>query len=94
MEWALIILALVVLLVVLGSFLDTKPRLARIEHKVNLLLKHQGVDVLQGLPLSEGVKGIARDPARKIEAIKLYREETGAGLAEAREAIEAYINSL
>lgn len=28
---------------------------------------------------------------RKIEAIKLYREETGAGLAEAKEAVEALI---
>ena len=29
---------------------------------------------------------------RKIEAIKAYREET-AGLAEAKDAVEAYINS-
>ena len=45
------------------------------------------------LPPSDRVKEIARDPNRKIEAIKVYREETGAGLAEAKEAVEAFINS-
>jgi ribosomal protein L7/L12 len=38
------------------------------------------------------VRGLADDPARKIEAIKAYREETGAGLAKAKAAVEAYIN--
>ena len=36
---------------------------------------------------------LAADPRRKIEAIKVYREETGAGLAEAKEAVEAFINN-
>lgn len=30
------------------------------------------------------------DGGRKIDAIKLYRQETGAGLAEAKEAVEAF----
>jgi ribosomal protein L7/L12 len=30
-------------------------------------------------------------PARKIAAIKAYREETGAGLADAKRAVEEYI---
>src|SRR5947209_6751832 len=38
-------------------------------------------------PLSDRVKQLARDPLGKIEAIKVYREETGMGLAEAKEAI-------
>ncbi len=37
---------------------------------------------------SEQVRQIARDPSRKIEAIKLYRDETGAGLAVAKRAVE------
>jgi hypothetical protein len=45
-------------------------------------------------PLSEKVKSLARDPNRKIEAIKVYREETGAGLAEAKEAVEDYVRQL
>ena len=44
-------------------------------------------------PLSDRVKLLASDPVRKIDAIKVYREETGAGLAEAKEAIEAHINN-
>jgi ribosomal protein L7/L12 len=43
-------------------------------------------------PLSDRVKQLAGDPARKIEAIKAYREETGAGLPEAKEAVEAFLN--
>ncbi len=42
--------------------------------------------------LSERVKEIARDPARKIEAIKVYREETGTSLVDAKEAVEAFID--
>ena len=94
MEWGLIALAVFVAIAVIASYLDTTARIARIEHKLNLLLKHSGVDVLKGLELSDRVKEIARDPGRKIEAIKLYRDESGAGLAQAKEAVEAYINSL
>ena len=53
-----------------------------------------GADVRKEVPPSDRVKEIARDPARKIEAIKIYREETGAGLAEAKETVETYISSL
>ncbi|MFI4996051.1 MAG: ribosomal protein L7/L12 [Hyphomicrobiales bacterium] len=40
--------------------------------------------------LSARVQDIARDPARKIEAIKAYREETGLGLKEAKDAVEGF----
>ena len=42
-------------------------------------------------PLSDRCKEAASDPARKIEAIKIYREETGLGLREAKAAVEAFI---
>ncbi|MBI1324115.1 hypothetical protein GC170_13145 [bacterium] len=42
-------------------------------------------------PLSDRCKEAARDPARKIEAIKIYREETGLGLRDAKNAVEAFI---
>jgi ribosomal protein L7/L12 len=32
-------------------------------------------------------------PARKIEAIKVYCEETGAGLADSKDVVEAWIDS-
>lgn len=67
--------------------------LARVDRKLNLLLKHLNITFDESA-LSDRVKELARDPARKIEAIKAYREETGAGLAEAKQAIEAFIDSL
>jgi hypothetical protein len=93
MDWGLVVLSVGIALLVVGSYVGMKARLARLEHKLNLLLRHSGIDLLQGLPLSERVKEMARDPARKIEAIKIDREETGTGLAEAKEAVEAYLNS-
>ncbi len=41
--------------------------------------------------LSDRVKQIVLDPYRKLEAIKLYRGETGASLVGAKEAIEEFI---
>ena len=47
-----------------------------------------------GGPLSERVKELARGPDRKFEAIRVYREETGASLAEAKTAVEGYLDGL
>jgi hypothetical protein len=94
MEWALLLgSAIGTLLVVLFSYGNTTARLRGIERKLNALLRHHGVDPTQGLPLSDRVKQLAADPGRKIEAIKVYRDETGAGLAEAKEAIESFTKS-
>jgi ribosomal protein L7/L12 len=40
--------------------------------------------------VSAEVKALADNPSNKIAAIKLHREETGVGLAEAKAAVEAY----
>ena len=93
MEWVLLAVGLGILLVALVSHGNTTTRLRGIERKLNALLRHHGVDPTQGLVLSDRVKQLAADPARKIAAIKAYREETGAGLAEAKEAVEAFINA-
>jgi hypothetical protein len=93
MEWVLAAVGAVLLLMAVGSWLDTKARIGRIERKVNALLRHHGVDPNLGPPLSPRVQQLASDPAKKIEAIKVHREETGAGLAEAKAAVEAYLNS-
>ena len=71
-------------------------RLRRIEAKVDLILNELGVayhDVAVRVPLSEEVKALADDPRTKIAAIKLHREQTGAGLKEAKDAVEAYVAS-
>src|SRR5262249_16095288 len=68
-------------------------RLRRLELKMDMILKHLGIeyhDTIADL-LSERVKALADDPSQKIAAIKLHREETGCGLREAKEAIEAYV---
>jgi ribosomal protein L7/L12 len=93
MEWGLLAISIAILLVALVSYGNLNARIRGIERKLNALLKHHGVDPTQGLGLSDRVKQLAADPARKIEAIKVYREETGAGLAEAKEAVELFINS-
>lgn len=66
-------------------------RLRRIEGKVDLILNELNLKYDEGSHLSETVKKLADDPNQKIAAIKLYRDQTGAGLAEAKEAIEAYV---
>jgi ribosomal protein L7/L12 len=68
---------------------DTRPRvrLGALDRKLDLLLKHLGIEPPAGF--SERVRQLAADPARKIEAIKALREETGMGLAEAKEAVES-----
>jgi hypothetical protein len=61
-----------------------RERLAMIEHGLN-------PDTLIPLPaLSSRVKELASDPATKIEAIKVHREETGASLAQAKKAVDSF----
>lgn len=65
-------------------------------HRERMAKIERGMDPYRPIerqPLSEHVKHLASDPARKIEAIKVYREETGAGLAEAKEAVESHLKS-
>lgn len=69
-------------------------QLRRIDAKLDLVLKrleleHQ--DSVKEDGLSEEVKALAADPARKIAAIKLLREQTGMDLKDAKDAVEAYI---
>ena len=59
----------------------------RIEKKLDLILNHLG---LEYQPFTEEVRQAA-DTGNKILAIKLYRQETGAGLAQAKEDVEQYM---
>lgn len=65
---------------------DHSPQLDRIEHKLDAILAHLGLNVpTQGF---DEVLTLART-GKKIEAIKVYREKTGVGLAEAKAAVDA-----
>jgi hypothetical protein len=71
-------------------------RFARLERKIDAILRHlniEYVDPASALGLSEEVQALANDPAKKIQAIKLHREQTGIGLKEAKEAVEAWMGS-
>ena len=67
-------------------------QLHRIEQKLDLIIKYLNLEYTVASDLSEEVRRLA-DSGRKIEAIKAYREATGAGLATAKEAVEAYMDS-
>ncbi|MET9803743.1 ribosomal protein L7/L12 [Streptomyces sp. NPDC006368] len=60
-------------------------RIARLETKVDLILDHLGIDHTD--PELERVRALVRQD-KKIEAIKAYREITGADLVEARNAVD------
>ncbi|MFI5621941.1 ribosomal protein L7/L12 [Nocardioides sp. NPDC051685] len=61
-------------------------RLNRLEDKVDLLLKQAGLEE-PPLPRQDEFVALVR-AGKKIEAIKVYREATGVGLAEAKRAVE------
>jgi ribosomal protein L7/L12 len=60
-------------------------RLARIERQLALILQHLDVEEPDS-PVDQVVGELERGD--KIKAIKRYREQTGAGLAEAKSAVD------
>src|SRR4051794_19078941 len=69
-------------------------RLRRLEAKLDLVLKHLNLEYREpspGADLSEEVKSLAAQPGRKIEAIQRYREQTGAGLRQAKVAVDTFL---
>ncbi|MER7463988.1 hypothetical protein [Streptomyces sp. NPDC097981] len=62
-------------------------RSERLERRLGLLLDHFGIEEPEPAGLDE-VRALARD-GRTVDAIRVYRRVTGAGLAEAKQAVEA-----
>lgn len=62
-----------------------QDRLAGIERRLNLIIEQQGIvlPVPEHPDVVEHLRG-----GRKILAVKAYRDRTGVGLAEAKEAVE------
>ncbi|MBX3380455.1 MAG: ribosomal protein L7/L12 [Phycisphaeraceae bacterium] len=60
--------------------------LSRIERKLDALLERAGIQVPDDG--TDELKELVR-AGRKIEAIKIYRERTGMGLAEAKEFVDS-----
>ncbi|MGW3008893.1 hypothetical protein ACWC9R_08635 [Streptomyces sp. NPDC001219] len=61
-------------------------RLRQLDRKVDLLLAQAGVEQPQDARMAEIDQLLAQ--GRTIQAIKMHREVTGSGLAEAKEAVE------
>jgi ribosomal protein L7/L12 len=65
---------------------DNEWRLKRLEAKLDLVLKHLGLEFED--PGSAEATRLLQS-GQKIQAIKAYRVATGAGLKEAKDAVEA-----
>ena len=89
--WDYVWILVIVALAVSGLSRYLKPRerarLARLEAKVDLLLKQAGLAYDARAIAPAGVLEAVRQ-GRKIEAIKLYREATRADLQEAKDFVE------
>ena len=67
-----------------------RARLFRIDRKLDLILKHLNIDATQLDELCDEAKRLA-DQGEKIPAIKVHREQTGLGLRDAKDDVEAYM---
>ncbi|WFB06869.1 ribosomal protein L7/L12 [Streptomyces sp. LX-29] len=88
MEISVLIVAFLVLVCIGGvetRIKRTERNIARVERKLDLVLDHLGLR--ESDPELERVEALVRD-GKTIEAIKAYREATGAGLKEAKDAVD------
>lgn len=82
------VIAVIVIFFAGGASFAAQQRLdlRHVERKLDAIIKHQGVELL-----SPEVQRLAKDPSKKIAAIKLHREQNpGLGLADAKKEIEDF----
>ncbi|MFJ7155165.1 ribosomal protein L7/L12 [Streptomyces sp. NPDC101118] len=65
---------------------EVARRADRLDRKLDLIMAHLGISEPEPAGLDR-VRALLRD-GKKIEAIKVYRELTGEGLKEAKDAVE------
>lgn len=88
----LLIAALIGWLVGSGSRRKYDAELRRIERKLDLLMKNNGIEYNPGADIPAHIIQKALN-GEKIAAIKLYREHARVGLKEAKDAIEEILAS-
>jgi len=76
------------LLIAYGLGSSHTRRIQELDRKLNLVLTHLGIHPTAQVAPSSHVMSLAADPKQRIEAIKAYREQTGAGLKEAVAVID------
>lgn len=79
---------LLLLVACVWLLLGIRQRLSEQAAQLQLLMRHLGVTPGQLTEPTEAIKALARQPNRRIEAIRLYREQTGASLKDAKEIID------
>jgi ribosomal protein L7/L12 len=71
---------------ILITLARTHASVSRIEGRLNVLLKHSGIDA-QAYAIEQAIDLVRA--GNKIEAIKTLRQFTGCGLAEAKQKVES-----
>lgn len=91
MDIAAILILLVGVLIAVGTVerkVDRADRrTARVERKLDLIIEHLEIETDTLGPGLDNVRALLRD-GKKIPAVKAYREATGVGLKEAKEAVD------
>ena len=72
------------------DIISLKARIAELEDRLKFLYRHLNIEFLENNsdPVSSPQIQVALREGNKIAAIKIYREMTGVGLAEAKAAID------
>ena len=84
----IVLAAFVGVMTIQSRISQTDQRVARVERKLDLILDHLGLGADD--PRMDEVLVLLRN-GKKIQAIKVYREITGAGLKEAKDAVERLV---
>ncbi|MGY0068401.1 hypothetical protein ACWZEH_16625 [Streptomyces sp. QTS137] len=88
MDTAVLFLTSVVILGILtvrNNVSRAERDIARLERKLDLVLQH--LDLREEIPGEDGIVALARE-GKTVQAVKAYREATGAGLLEAKQAVD------
>jgi ribosomal protein L7/L12 len=84
---------LIILVVLVWAQFRLEKRLSNQEATMAKLVARLGVQLDSSLEPSDAVKELAKNPRQYIAAIKTYREETGAGLKEARAVVDKLVRA-
>ncbi|MFE4053794.1 hypothetical protein [Streptomyces sp. YIM B13518] len=88
MDTAILFLTCVVILGVMtiqGHLSRVDRRAARVERKLDAVIRHLGIH--EEVPGRDEILALVRR-GKRVQAIKLYRETTGADLVEAKQAVD------
>jgi len=73
-----------------NEIFELRQRIAKLENQIAFILQQPGLNYReeQNMGVSPEIINLMRQ-GKKIQAIKLYRQETGAGLKQAKEFVDS-----